>query len=115
MWNGKGYDSNGQIVYEIKNGKGYIKKYFYGLLVFEGEFSNGEVNGKGKEYDKEIEWDDSRLLFEGEYLYGKRHGKGKDYKDGILLFEGEYKNGLKNVLGKTYYSNGRLWSRIYKW
>ena len=33
------------------------------------------------------------LSFEGEYLNGQRNGKGKEYDDmGNLIFEGEYKN-----------------------
>ena len=40
------------------------------------------------------------LLFEGEYLNGERNGKGKEYNyEGSLLFEGEYKKG-KNGIGK---------------
>ena len=62
-------------IYAIKDGKGYIKEYFYnGKLIFEGEYLKGERNGKGKEYDYFGE-----LVFEGEYLNGKRSGKGKDY------------------------------------
>ena len=64
-WNGKGYDKNHNIIYELNNG-----------------------NGKVKEYD-----DDGKLEFEGEYLNGKRNGKGKEYyKNGKLKFEGEYLN-----------------------
>ena len=37
-----------------------------GILLFEGEYLNGEINGKGKEYV------DGELVFEGEYLNGKR-------------------------------------------
>ena len=50
-WNGKGYDKNGNIIYELING-----------------------NGKAKEY-----WNNDKLSFEGEYLNGKRNGKGKEY------------------------------------
>ena len=45
-WNGKGYDGNKKIVYEIKNGKGYIKEYYFYNLIFEGQYINGE-----KEYN----------------------------------------------------------------
>ena len=38
-----------------------------GQLEFEGEYINGEKNGKGKEYD-----DDGNLIFEGEFKNGKR-------------------------------------------
>ena len=51
-WNGKGYDNLGKIVYELKDGKGLVKEYSYYLqLDFEGEYLNGERNGKGKEYN----------------------------------------------------------------
>ena len=63
-WNGKGYDYNGKSVYEIKDGKGYIKSYYKGKLSFEGEYLKGQKNGKGKEYY------DGELSFEGQYLNG---------------------------------------------
>ena len=47
-WNGKGYDENNVIVYELKKGKGHIKEYFHANLEFEGEFLNGEKMEKEK-------------------------------------------------------------------
>ena len=83
------------MVYEIKNGIGNIKEYYYnGKLKFEGEYLNGERNGKGKEYYKY-----GKLIFEGEYLNGERNGKGKIYsyypRSGMLfkIIEVEYLNG----------------------
>ena len=120
-WTGKGYDYNGKQVYTIKNGEGYIKNYYYDrddykYFEFEGEFKNGEKNGKGKEYDYI-----GRLKFEGEYLNGKKNGKGKiygikrqeyytcresesiDYYDHeYLSFEGEFLNDKKNGNGIEY-------------
>ena len=62
--------------YEIKNGKGNIKEYYYdGELIFEGEYLNGERNGKGKQY-----YYNGKLEFEGEYLNGKRKLKEKEWK-----------------------------------
>ena len=73
-WNGKIYDKTNNKFCELKNGKGYIKEYDYdGKLIYEGEYLNGERNGKGKEYFR------GKLIFEGEYLNGKRNGKGKEY------------------------------------
>ena len=43
------------------------------------------------------------MTFEGEYLNGERNGKGKCYKNGILEFEGEYLYGYK-LRGKIYYN-----------
>ena len=63
----------------IKNGNGTIKEYYFDKLIFEGEYKNGERNGKGKEY-----YNNKNLLFEGDYLNGKRW-KGKGYnKNGYI-------------------------------
>ena len=67
-YNGKGYDENGNIIYELKNGNGKVKEYYHNKLIFEGEYLNGQRwNGKGKEYNYNGE-----LEFEGEYLNGKK-------------------------------------------
>ena len=50
------------IIYEFNEGKGLKKQFDYckGKLIFEGEYLNGERNGKGKEYGKY-----GKLTFEG--------------------------------------------------
>ena len=59
--------------------------------MFEGEYLNGERNGKGKEYHQFY----NTLKFEGEYLNGERNGYGKEYhKKGKLMFEGEYMHSI---------------------
>ena len=97
-WNGKGYDLNGNIIYQLNNGNGTIREYDnLGELIFEGEYKNGRRNGKGKEYNNY-----ERIIFEGEYINGKRNGKGKIYSNhGKLKFEGEYFNNFK-IKGKEY-------------
>ena len=107
----------------LKNGKGYLKEYKNNVLIFEGEYLNGERNGKGKEYN-----DNGKLIFEGEYLNGIRYngwgydeangdktyelkdGKGsiKEYKNKILIYEGEYFEGKRNGEGKEYNNSGEL-------
>ena len=97
-WDGKGYDLKNNIIYELKKGKGLVKEYYdNGKLRFEGEYVNGQRNGKGKEYNY-----DSKLRFEGEYLNGKKNGKGKEYyAKGNLKFDGEYLYNY-NIKGKLY-------------
>ena len=126
-WNGKGYDLKNNIIYEIKDGKGFIKKFdYFGKLIFIGKYFNAVKYGKGKEYDKY-----NNLIFEGEYLNGlKWNGKGyikknennndisyeiingkgyvKEYNKGILRFEGYYLYGNKNGKGKEYSTSGKL-------
>ena len=61
--NSKVYDKNGNLICELKNGKGYMKEYdYFDKLIFEGNYLNGERNGKGKEYNNK-----GKLIFEGEY------------------------------------------------
>ena len=88
-WNGKGYDEKGNLIYELINGNGKIKEYNndFNQIIFEGEYLNGNRNGKGKEYNNE-----GQLIYEGEFLNGQRNGKGKEYQNGQLIFEGEFLN-----------------------
>ena len=67
-FDGKGFDENGKVIYELKNGNGKVKEYKNGNLIFEGEYLNGKRNGKGKEFDELF----GKILFEGEYHEGKR-------------------------------------------
>ena len=70
-------------------------------MQFEGDYINGEKNGKGKECVG------GRLQFKGEYKNGKRNGKGKQYSfDPFFIFKGEYING-EMWNGKAYH-NGIL-------
>ena len=96
-WNGKGYDPDGKIVYELIDGNGKVKEYSgsFSKLIFEGDYLNGKKNGNGKEYFFDI------VIFEGEYLNGQRNGKGKEYHYGKLKFEGEYLYDSK-LKGKLY-------------
>ena len=103
-WEGKGYDRRNKVVYKLKNGAGLVKEYNkMNFITFEGEYANGEKNGKGKEY--RYNGKSNILKYEGEYLNGKRNGRGKKYnKDGELKFEGLYLYGFK-LKGKLYVNN----------
>ena len=48
-WNGKGYDENGNIIYELNNGNGKVKEYYYNeILKYEGEYLNRKKMEKEK-------------------------------------------------------------------
>ena len=65
-----------------------IKKKFDYKFIFEGGYLNGEIKGKGKEYNINH---NSYLEFECEFLNGKKHGNAKEYnEEKILIFEGKY-------------------------
>ena len=92
-WNGNGYDKKGKIIYTLINGTGKVQEYNdFGVLIFEGEYLNGEKNGKAKEYHEK----NGKMSFRVEYLDGVRNGKAKEYDEyGKLIFNGEYINGIK--------------------
>ena len=127
-WNGKGFVGNNHLLYELNNGKGYVKEYSYDRLIYEGEYSNGERNGKGKEYSTFY------LTFEGKYLNGKKwngrlettednnklyelkNGNGHFIEIEFILrffFEGEYINGSKNGIGKEYQFGNLIYEGEY--
>ena len=74
-YNGKGYDKNGNIIYELINGKGSYKElYDNGKIKLEILYSKELSKGEGKEYDE-----NGSLIFEGEYFnFKKWNGKGYD-------------------------------------
>ena len=45
-WKGKVYDLQNNIIYELKDGNGYKNEYdnIYVHLMYEGEYTNGELN-----------------------------------------------------------------------
>ena len=100
-WNGYGYDLNDNIIYELKNGRGYIKELdYYGNIIYEGEYAYGKRNGRGKEYYNK------KIIFDGIYLNNYKK-KGKEYVNDKLEFEGEYFID-KKWTGKGYDKNGNI-------
>ena len=92
--------------YIINVSKGIVKELFGydDTLLFQGNYSKGEKNGKGIEYNK-----DGKIIFEGEYLKGKRNGQGKEYDaDGKLKYKGEYLNGIINGKGIEFNKDGKI-------
>ena len=53
-WNGKGYDEHGNIIYELKNGKGVVKDFC--LENSQYEYLYAKKNGKGKIYYYDGTW-----------------------------------------------------------
>ena len=79
------YNRKGELDFELKRMWKRKRNYNNGKLKYEGEYLNGERNGKGKEY-----WYDGTLIFEGEYLNGKKLEKPKKYDDNAKQKENEY-------------------------
>ena len=75
------YNANGDILENLNHIKGIGKEYnIYNNVEYEGEYLNGQRNGKGKEYNLE-----GKLIFEGEYLNDRKWtGKGYDPLNNIV-------------------------------
>ena len=70
---------------------GEIKKYYKnGNLKYDGEFLNGEYNGKGILF-----YENGEKKYDGEFLNGEYNGIGSLYENGDVYI-GEFKNGKKN-------------------
>ena len=89
-YSGIGYDENGKIKYELKNGNGNVIEYYEERVIFIGNYLNGFKHGFGSEFDKY----DGKLIYKGEFLNGKKHGPGKEYDNGgKVQFRGKFLNG----------------------
>ena len=134
IWNWIGYDKVTNNTFVINNGNGYIKLYdYFWKSFFEGEYKNGEKNGKGKEYNengiilyegkfdngikvgcgkgKEYDSFTDKLKYEGHYFDGKKEGEGKEYNtNDCLILEGKFKNG-KRLRGKEYANKKLIFER----
>lgn len=93
-------------------------------VYYEGEFKNGEYQGKGKlyrdlyvpltwdvygEYVRDGEGCYGRIQLEGEFDHDIPSGKVVEYReDGTIQYEGEMKNGKYHGKGKLYDSDGTL-------
>ena len=78
-WDGIGYNLKGKEIYKILDGKGHVKEYNeIGQLIFEGQYINGDKNGKAKEY-RYITEDGVKKVYkyEVEYLKGEKTERQK--------------------------------------
>lgn len=102
---GKEYDENGLLIYEgnftdgQRTGKG---QYFEeGVLVYEGYFSDGAYEGAGALYE------DGVLIYEGEFSDSLYNGKGTEYSDSGKLYTGSFQEGVYSGEGTLYYPDGQ--------
>jgi antitoxin component YwqK of YwqJK toxin-antitoxin module len=92
-------NTTGDYIGEIKDGTphGWGKAYLSNGLIYEGEWKEGKLHGKVKQF-----YPEGNLEFEGEYRYGIRNGFGKSYlRDGRLKYEGNWMFGEEADRGST--------------
>ena len=71
-----------------------------GLLIYEGDFSDGVRSGEGSLYEAGI------LVYTGQFSGGVPNGTGTAYADGVKCYQGDFVDGLYEGEGVTYHPNG---------
>ena len=85
-----------------------VEPILLSLKCYEGDFKNGEYDGKGKMYSS-VRDNKAILTYEGKLKAGKYHGKGTLYFDnGNVQYKGEFKNGKYNGKGMLYDEQGNV-------
>ena len=81
-----------KIIQYIKRLQNKLNIGLFNYKLYSWRYIISEENGKVKEYYSY----NNKLIYEGEYSNGKRNGKGKEYNaEGKLVYEGEYFNEKK--------------------
>ena len=116
--NGKGFDENGNIIYELNKGVGKVKEYFNGILIFDGEYINGKKwNGISRKINSNY---DGYKITEIEYRNGKKNGTIIKCNKDKLIYEGKYRkekikkfDGDGDLIFEGIYFKGKPLDGIY--
>ena len=98
------------------NGKLFLTRdYYENELIYEGQFKNGLYHGFGK--GKQFQDKYSEFLYEGNFINGKMEGKGIIYYEDekTIFYNGEFKN--NEIYGKGiiyYFNNSKKIKGIFK-
>jgi hypothetical protein len=76
--------------------------------LYEGEWRDGERNGKGRLSGRLGE------IYEGMWKNGKRNGFGKQVYVNGKVYEGEWSENYENGFGKLIYPDGNVYEGIWK-
>ena len=102
------YFYEGDFVNDLRHGNGKMIFYNNNGDSYEGQFTNGEITGKGFYI-----WKNKHTYF-GDFVAGKMHGKGLyKWTDGNQ-YEGEYINNIKEGQGEFKWKDGRIYKGNFK-
>jgi antitoxin component YwqK of YwqJK toxin-antitoxin module len=66
-------------------------------LIYDGQFSAGKMEGRGKLYDG-----NQQLIYDGELQNNMRHGEGLSLKNGRIEYDGEWRSDRESGMGRVY-------------
>lgn len=106
LFGGTGTYSYASLPLRFTDGKVKIKAKS-GYIAYEGEVSNGYVNGKGTLYDE-----NQSVVYDGEFVKNKYNGEGSLYYPiGQVKYSGMFQDNLYEGEGISYRENG---ARLYQ-
>lgn len=111
--NGKGeetceeYKYTGEFLGDLRHGQGRLE-FLKDRNVYEGEFTRGEMTGKGKYL-----WS-NKQIYEGDFVNGIKHGKGIYIWPDGFEYNGEYVNGIREGRGIYKWKDGRVFEGMFK-
>ena len=79
-------------------------------FVIMGEFKEGDLNGKGIVFNKNL----NKKIYEGSFVNGEKSGNGVLNLSNGDKYEGEFKNNKYNGKGVYYFKGGKSWSGNFK-
>ena len=102
------YFYEGDFVNDLRHGNGKITFYNNKGESYEGQYTNGELTGKGFYIWK------NNHTYSGDFVNGKMHGRGiYKWPDGNQ-YEGEYINNIKEGQGEFRWKDGRIYKGSFK-
>ena len=105
--------TNKKLLYLLRYNKVIQGKTKINIEDYKKEGNRIKIGGDNG-YVKEYRLNTTILLFEGEYINGEKNGRGKEYyENGLIKFDGIYFKG-KKIEGEVYDKNGRVTLIIMK-
>lgn len=100
------YFYRGQFLNDKRNGSGSMVRQ--GGSLYEGQWFEGEKNGRGKYYDASV-----RASYEGEWKAGRREGFGYFHVESQSIYEGAFVMNLKEGFGTEEFACGDSYKGEY--
>ena len=97
----------GEMLGSKQHGVGVLYKLKLGI-VFQGDFLNGKITGKGKRI-----WPNGDV-YEGEFLDSKRNGMGTLKLVGTGEYKGQFENDKREGKGEMIFENGDVYNGSWK-
>ncbi len=74
-----------------------------GVMIYEGQMKDGQIEGEGKQYDSKGE-----LVYVGSFEKSQYSGKGELYSNSVMIYSGTFAKNLYEGQGELFDETGKL-------